>query len=118
MKSAMRRKIELTRANCDNGLARARPSILNRSCTVGKCTAFTLIEIVIAVFILLLLLGLAVPSVNGVLADRRLHRSLDRFNDLVRQAHERSLAERRPYLIVLDEGGATLQPAAFLKTEE
>jgi type II secretory pathway pseudopilin PulG len=79
---------------------------------------FTLIEIVIAVFILLLILGLAIPSLSGVLADKRLHRSLDRFNDLVRQAHERSLAERRPYLIVLDENAASLQPAAFLKTEE
>ena len=79
---------------------------------------FTLIEIVIAVFILLLLLGLAVPSLNGVLADKRLQRSLDRFNDLVRQAHERSLAERRAYLIVFDQRGVSLQPAAFLKTEE
>jgi type II secretory pathway pseudopilin PulG len=78
---------------------------------------FTLVEIVIGVFILLLLLGLAVPSLNGVLADRRLHHSLDHFNDLVRQAHERSLAERRPYLIVLDDRGARLQPVAFLKNE-
>ena len=75
-------------------------------------------EIVIAVFILLLLLGLAVPSLNGVLADKRLHHSLDRFNDIVRQAHERSLAERRAYLIVFGEQGVALQPVAFLKTEE
>jgi prepilin-type N-terminal cleavage/methylation domain-containing protein len=79
---------------------------------------FTLIEIVIAVFILLLLMGLAVPSVNGVFADKRLHRSLDRMNELVRQAHEHSVAERRAYLIVLDGGAVSLQPAAFLKTEE
>jgi hypothetical protein len=64
------------------------------------------------------LLGLAVPSLNGVLADRRLHHSLDRFNELVRQAHQHSLAERRPYLIVLDDRGASLQPVAFLKSEE
>ncbi len=79
---------------------------------------FTLIEIVIAVFILLLLMGLAVPSVSGVLADKRLHRSLDRMNDLVRQAHERSVAERRAYLIILGDDAVTLQPAAYLKTEE
>jgi len=35
---------------------------------------FTLIEIVIAIVILLTILLLAVPSVNGVLADRRLRR--------------------------------------------
>jgi prepilin-type N-terminal cleavage/methylation domain-containing protein len=79
---------------------------------------FTLVEIVIAIFILLLLVLLAVPSLNGVLADKRLHRSLDRFNDLVRQAHERSLAEHRAYLIVWNDTSISLQPAAFLKTEE
>ena len=79
---------------------------------------FTLVEIVISIFILLLLVSLAVPSLNGVLADKRLHRSLDRFNDLVRQAHERSLAEHRAYLIVWNDSFISLQPAAFLKTEE
>src|SRR2546430_16372522 len=79
---------------------------------------FTLVEVIIAVFILLLLLSLAVPSLNGVLADKRLHRSLDRFNELVRQAHERSLAEHRAYLMVWNNAFITLQPAAFLKTEE
>lgn len=79
---------------------------------------FTILEIMIVVFILLLLSSLAVPSLNGVLADKRLHRSLDRFNGLVRQAHERSLAEHRAYLIVWNDGQISLQPAAFLKTEE
>src|SRR5436305_12538489 len=78
---------------------------------------FTLVELVIAIFILLLLILLAVPSLNGVLAGKRLHRSLDRFNDMVRQAHERSLAEHRAYLIVWNDAFITLQPAAFLKTE-
>src|SRR5213595_4109538 len=78
---------------------------------------FTLFELVIAVFILVLLLGLAVPSLSGVLADKRLHRSLDRFNSLVHQAHERSLAEHRAYLIVWNDAFITLHPAAFLKTE-
>lgn len=78
---------------------------------------FTLLEIVIAVFILLLLMGLAVPSVNGVFADKRLHRSLDQLNGLVRDAHERSVGERRAYLIVLGKDSIDLRPAAFLKTE-
>src|SRR5256885_11797522 len=79
---------------------------------------FTLVEVIIAVFILLLLLTLAVPSLNGVLADKRLHASLNRFNELVRQAHAHSLAEHRAYLIVWNDGQISLQPAAFLKTEE
>ena len=38
---------------------------------------FTLIEIVIAIAILVVALLMAVPSLKGVLADRRLRRSLD-----------------------------------------
>ena len=77
-----------------------------------------MIEIVIAVFILMLLLLLAVPSLNGVLANKRLQRSLDRFNDLVRQAQERSVTEHRPYLVVWSKESIALRPEAFAKGEE
>ena len=80
-------------------------------------SGFTLFEIVIVVFVLLLLLGLAVPSLSGVLADRRLHRSVDRFNGLVREAHERSLLEHRAYLIVWTDREIVLRPEVFLKDE-
>jgi type II secretory pathway pseudopilin PulG len=80
--------------------------------------AFTLVEIVLAVFILMLLVLLAVPSLNGVLADRRLRRSLDSFNNLVRQAQERSVAERRSYLITWDKDHVFLRPETFAKGEE
>jgi type II secretory pathway pseudopilin PulG len=82
------------------------------------CRAFTLIEIAISVFILLLLMTLAVPSLNGVLADRRLRRSYDEFNKLVQQAQQFSVEERRPYLIVWHRGKITLQPESFGKDEE
>src|SRR3989475_9260854 len=80
--------------------------------------AFTLVEIVLAVFILMLVLLLAVPSLNGVLADKRLRRSLEGFNNLVRQAQERSVAERRAYLIVWREKEVVLRPEAFAKDEQ
>ena len=77
--------------------------------------AFTLIEIVLAVFILMLLLSLAVPSLHGVLADRRLRRSLDSFNDLVRQAEELSVKEQRSYVMVWAEKKVVLRPETFLR---
>src|SRR5438552_16681755 len=80
--------------------------------------AFTLVEIVLAVFILMLLLLLAVPRLNGVLADRRLRRALDSFNNLVRQAQARSVAERRSYLIAWDKDHAFLRPETFAKAAE
>lgn len=78
-----------------------------------KRGGFTLIELVMAVFIMMLLLMLAVPSLRGVLADRRLHRSLDGFNALVRQAQERSVAEHQPYLIVWKKDNLVLRPESI-----
>ena len=80
--------------------------------------AFTLVEIALAIFILMLLLMLAVPSMTGVAASRRLNQSLNGFNDLVRQAHERSVTERRPYLIVWRKTSVLLRPEVFAEDEE
>jgi type II secretory pathway pseudopilin PulG len=85
---------------------------------VRRFRAFTLIEIALAIFILMLLLVLAVPSLSGVIASRRLKQSLDGFNSLVRQAQERSVIERRPYLIVWSKGGVLLRPEVFGEDEE
>ena len=86
--------------------------------SVQRSRAFTLVEIIIAVAIMATLLLLAVPSLEGVLADRRLRASLDGFNKLVRDAQERSVAEHRPYLLVWSDKNVFLQPEAFAKDEE
>jgi type II secretory pathway pseudopilin PulG len=85
---------------------------------VQRFRAFTLIEIALSIFILMLLLLLAVPSLSGVIADRRLKQSLDGFNQLVRQAQERSVTERRAYLIVWGKSSVLLRPEIFTKDEE
>ena len=80
--------------------------------------AFTLIEIALSIFILLLILLLAVPSLSGVIANKRLKQSLDGFNQLVRQAQERSVIERRAYLIAWGKNSVVLRPEVFGKDEE
>jgi prepilin-type N-terminal cleavage/methylation domain-containing protein len=85
---------------------------------VQRVRGFTLIEIALAIFILLLLLVLAVPSFSGVIASRRLKQSLDEFNNLVRQAQERSVTERRAYLIVWGKNNVIVRPEAFAEDEE
>ena len=82
------------------------------------CRGFTLIEVAISVAILLMLMMLAVPSLNGVLADRRLHHTYDEFNSLVQQAQQLSVEERRPYLLVWHKGNISLQPEALAKDEK
>jgi prepilin-type N-terminal cleavage/methylation domain-containing protein len=85
---------------------------------VQRARGFTLIEIALSIFILLLLLVLAVPSFSGVIANRRLKESLDEFNNLVYLAQERSVAERRPYLIVWGKNNVVVRPEAFAEDEE
>ena len=80
--------------------------------------AFTLVEIALSIFILLLILVLAVPSLSGVMANRRLKQSVDSFNQLVRQAQERSVIERRAYLIVWGKNSVLLRPEVFAEGEE
>lgn len=79
---------------------------------------FTLLELAIAIFIMVIILMLAVPSLNGVLADRRLRRSLDAFNSVVRQAQERSVTERRSYLITWHDGKIGLRPEGLMQGED
>ena len=84
---------------------------------IHRTTGFTLVELTVAVMILMLLMMLAVPSMEGVLADRRLRRSLDEFNKIVREAQERSIAERRPYLIVWYDGKVGLRSEGLARGE-
>ena len=83
-----------------------------------RAAGFTLLEMVIAICILLLILALAIPSLNGVIADKRLRRSLNDFNDLVHQAQERSVSEHRSYLLVWGDREVTLRPETFTKEEQ
>jgi type II secretory pathway pseudopilin PulG len=71
----------------------------------------------VAVVILVLLMMLAVPSMSGVMADRRLRRSLDEFNVIVREAQERSVTEHRAYLIVWEKGKLGLRAEGLEKGE-
>jgi prepilin-type N-terminal cleavage/methylation domain-containing protein len=79
---------------------------------------FTLLELAIAVVLIVLLMMLAVPSMSGVMADRRLRRSLDGFNAIVREAQQRSLAERRPYLVAWGDGRIEVRPEGLMKGED
>jgi Prokaryotic N-terminal methylation motif len=85
---------------------------------VNRRVGFTLLELAIAVVILVLLMMLAVPSMSGVLADQRLRKSLDGFNAIVREAQQRSIAERRSYLIVWYEGKIGLRPEGLARGEK
>ncbi|MBE7212063.1 MAG: hypothetical protein INR65_13665 [Gluconacetobacter diazotrophicus] len=70
-----------------------------------RLAAFTLLEITIVIFLILLLLGVAVPSISGQLARRNLQGTFDRFDALAVAAQRRSVAEKRPYTLVWTRDG-------------
>jgi type II secretory pathway pseudopilin PulG len=84
----------------------------------GKCRAFakrgafTLLEVCLAIFIAMLLIMAAVPSITGVLAGQRAKKLFTQFDDLTREASSHAITERRPYAIVWDDNGVTLRPLA------
>jgi type II secretion system protein H len=109
------------KARANNGSAGALVVIYRRPRNIFSMKreeGFTLVEMIIAVVIMVLVLAIAVPSLSGVLADRRLRRSLDDLNSLVRQAQERSITEHRSYLIVWLNGQLALRPEVLLKGED
>jgi hypothetical protein len=66
---------------------------------------------------MMIILGLAVPSLTGVLANRRLQHTLDDFGEVVRVARQHSLAEHRSYLVIQDGTKLVVRPEMFLKGE-
>ena len=73
---------------------------------------FTLIEICVVLFLAVLLLSVAIPSLSGQLARRHLQEASDRLDALADRARERSVSENRPYVLVWEKGGAvSLYPA-------
>lgn len=65
-------------------------------------------------FMAMMLMALAVPSLTGVLAERRLQGSFDRFDAVVIEAQRRSITEGRPFVLSWGKNGAVrLYPAEW-----
>ncbi len=73
-------------------------------------SGFTLLEICLAVFISLLLVAVAVPTLSGVLSSNQAADSFTSFDTVVQQARLRAIEERRAYRIVWGEAGVSLEP--------
>ena len=74
--------------------------------------AFTLFEILLAVFIAVMLVVAAVPSISGVIEQERAKKLFTQFDALAKQASSRAVTERRPYVLEWDESGVTMRPLA------
>jgi hypothetical protein len=72
----------------------------------------------LAVLIGVIILTLAVPSVSGLFAEQRLQKSFDRFDDLVREAQQRSMTERRAYVLGWQKEAIVLRPEVLKGDED
>lgn len=82
--------------------------------------AFTLFEILLAVFIASLMLLIAIPSISGVISERRMRQSFEKFDELARAAQNLSLREQRAYLLVWEKklGAGEIRTVITLRPEE
>lgn len=71
---------------------------------------FTLLEICLAIMVGLFLVTMAVPSVSGLLEERRAMQSFEALDALVQEAHARSLTERRAFLLAWETERIVLRP--------
>lgn len=78
----------------------------------SRCSraAFTLFEVVLAIAIGLIMVAIFVPSINGVFKEQELTKTFEEFDNFVRDAQRKSIAERRTYVLVFEEDAIVLEP--------
>ncbi len=72
--------------------------------------AFTLLEVCLALFIALLMVGIALPSLAGLVQNRKAERSFEAFDSLARQARSLALQNGRAYVLRWEKEAILLQP--------
>jgi type II secretory pathway pseudopilin PulG len=73
--------------------------------------AFTLIELMLAVAIaIVVVLGVAVPSMRGFSRERRLRETFEKFDALARRAQLRAVKEQRSWTLIWQPAMISLQP--------
>ncbi len=66
---------------------------------------FTLVELIIAMTILAILAGMAVPAVTGIQKERVAREPINQLLLMAREARTRAMAEQRPYQVAFDSTG-------------
>ncbi len=74
----------------------------------SRRSGFTLLEICLALAIGLMIIALAVPSIAGLLAEQRLKKSFEHFDEMVGKARLRSITGQRSHVLVWDKKGISL----------
>lgn len=68
-------------------------------------SAFTLVELVIALTVVAILAGIAIPTVDAIRDEKRAREPVRELVTMIRDARGRAIREQRPYQIAFDSGG-------------
>jgi prepilin-type N-terminal cleavage/methylation domain-containing protein len=71
---------------------------------------FTLVELMLAIAIAIIILLMAMPSLSGIAAEKRLRESFEKFDQLARKAQLKAVSEQRSWVLVWDANAILLQP--------
>jgi prepilin-type N-terminal cleavage/methylation domain-containing protein len=71
---------------------------------------FTLIELMLAVAIAIIILLMAMPSMSGIAAEKRLRESFEKFDAMARKAQIKAVSEQRAWVLTWQPEGILLQP--------
>ncbi|MCB1099323.1 MAG: prepilin-type N-terminal cleavage/methylation domain-containing protein [Verrucomicrobiales bacterium] len=66
---------------------------------------FTLIELVIAMTIIVVIVGVAIPAMQGVSDERNARKPIDALADMVQEVRSKAMIEQEAYQIVFDAEG-------------
>jgi type II secretory pathway pseudopilin PulG len=94
-------------------IANPARATLSTQCGIGhsRATGFTLLEIIVAMSLMLLIIGIAIPNISGVIAEDKLRRAAAVIETTARQNMLQALNSQQTVLMELSAG-------AFGTTEE
>lgn len=69
-----------------------------------------MLEVLLALALAVIVLGLAIPTLGNVLGGRALETQYGKFESFVRQAQTKAVKEKRTILIIWQKEGLTMEP--------
>ncbi len=79
---------------------------------------FTLLEVMLAVAIILMMLLVAVPSIQSIFAEDEMRKSYDEFTKFARQAQDAAMSGKHQVTLVWDKEGIIQVPDKSMTPEE
>ena len=74
------------------------------SCRRGAKPAYTLVEILVVLFILMLVAAIALPTVKDLLSNQKVTRAAQNMTAFISKARSRAIAEEKPFGVLIERG--------------